>query len=341
MAAETWLITGGLGFIGVNLIERILDRPGFSEECGLKPGLLDRLTIRVLDSGVTAVTENLSSRLESRLEVLRGDIRDPACVERALEGVTRVIHLAAHAGVLPSTENPRYDFEVNSLGTFNLLDGARSRGISSFVFASSGAVVGKIVPPIRTSDALRPLSPYGASKAAGEAMIHAFRESYGLNATALRFGNIFGPKSQAKGSVVPLFIRKALIGEDLEVFGDGEQKRDFLYVGDLCEAIVRAVTQDQLKEPVYQLARGEGLSVNELLVHLKTALSAIPLPMPRVHYRSARPAEVLLSFYDLSASRRDLNWVARVSFEQGILETLNWYHSQESRRLKKGLERSL
>jgi len=156
-------------------------------------------------------------------------------------------------------------------------------------------------------------------------MIHAFRAAYGLNCAALRFGNIYGPKSQAKGSVVPLFIRKAIAGENLEVFGDGAQKRDFLFVGDLCEAITRAVVRESLPDPVYQLARGEGVSLAELLDHLRTSLKARGRSMPEVRYSPARAGEVASSFYDLELTVRDLDWRARSTFRDGVQNTLDWY----------------
>ncbi len=323
LSNERWLITGGLGFIGSNLIDHVMAKSQRLPWSGLK--------IRVLDNCVTSHMKEPSPYWSSdQVELIKGDIRDEEIVHHSMEGIDRVVHLAAHAGVLPSVQDPKYDFSVNAIGTFNVLNSARVHGVRSIVFASSGATVGTVSPPIQPRTPLQPLSPYGASKACGEVLIHAFRESYGMNVSALRFGNIFGPKSTLKGSVIPLFIRKSLLQETLEIFGDGDQKRDFLYVEDLCEAILSAVLCPRLKEPVYQLAQGRGISLNELIVALEVALRQFDLPMPEVIRRPARPAEILASFYDLTLTKRDLQWEARHTMVEGIVKTLQWYLLQDA-----------
>jgi len=191
------LITGGCGFVGVNLIAYF--REHTSEH------------IVVLDNLVTGRAELLS---EFDVEFVEGDIRDAAVVDRLMSRVDGVIHLAADTRVIPSIENPDFNFDVNVQGTYNLLTYARNRNVERFVFASTGgAIVGDVTPPVREDIVPRPISPYGASKLCGEGYCSAFAGSYGMKTVSLRFSNVYGPRSFHKGSVVALFYKQILKDE--------------------------------------------------------------------------------------------------------------------------------
>ncbi len=210
-------MTGGCGFIGVNLARQLV-------AAGYVPVAYDNLSTGRLEDGHAA----------GYAEIIEADILDADTLAAAARGVYGVVHLAAQTGVVASVEDPRADLEVNVGGTLNALLAARDGGASAFVFASSGAPLGSVDPPGHEGLAPRPLSPYGASKLAGEGLCSAFAGSYGLAANALRFTNVYGPYSYHKGSVVAAFMKRIMDGEPLVVYGDGSQTRDFLYVDDLC-----------------------------------------------------------------------------------------------------------
>ena len=162
---------------------------------------------------------------------LSGDLRDRDDVRGALEGQDAVVHLAADTRVMDSIENPAHNFENNVIGTFNLLELARELGVSRIVAASTGgAIVGDVPPPVHERMAAQPTSPYGASKLMLEGYLSAYSAAFGIRGCALRFSNIYGPRSFHKGSVVAHFYKQLLSGEPLVVYGDGGQARDFLYV---------------------------------------------------------------------------------------------------------------
>ncbi len=197
------LVTGGCGFIGANLVPRLLARGA---------------EVRVLDDRSNSAPDPLPDGVE----LVAGDVRDPDAVARAAAGADAVIHLAAAGNVVESVADPIPNFDINARGTLTVLQGARDAGAGRFVFASTGgALIGDAPPPVDESSVPRPISPYGASKLAGEGYCHAFRGSYGLPTIALRFANVYGPRSAHKRGAVTRFIAGALRGEPLVIYGDG------------------------------------------------------------------------------------------------------------------------
>ena len=227
-----WLITGGAGFIGTNLISYLLKQ---KEEINIR--VLDNLSVGSLEDLARICTFKEINRNDilsagnkfsnTEVELLTGDIKDPNTCIDAARGMETIVHLAANTGVAPSVSDPRADMEANVIGTFNMLEAAKENKSRAFIFASSGAPVGEVEPPIHEELAPHPVSPYGASKLAGEAYCSAYKRSFGLNSVILRFGNVFGPRSKNKSSVVAKFIQQSLKGEALEIYGDGTQTRDF------------------------------------------------------------------------------------------------------------------
>jgi UDP-glucose 4-epimerase len=322
-----WLITGGCGFIGSNLIQRLL-----------KDGTAS--SIRVLDDlsvGRITSIENFSP-----VEILRAprEMSDRAVIELVqtsitgnvsdwVEGAEVVVHLAANTGVQPSIESPRLDMEKNVVGTLNMLEAARRANVESFIFASSGAPTGNVEPPIHEEVPCHPMSPYGASKLAGEGYCSAYFWSYGLRTVALRFSNVYGPRSTHKGSLVALFLRQAYLGQPWTINGDGAQTRDFIYVDDLVRAIVASASFEGGGE-IFQIATGRETSVREIADLLADGLSRNV--GVRAQYQSGPPlkGDMKRNFASISKAQRLLGWEPTVSLDEGIAQTIRWYDQQNT-----------
>ena len=319
----SFLVTGGCGFIGQTLVGQLLrDGANF---------------VRIVDDLSAGRPENLPQTAEIEyaepsdfglpvkpVQLLVGDIRDAALAEAACRGVDVIIHLAANTGVAPSVADPRTDCTANVIGTLNYLEGARHAGVKRFVFASSGATIGDCVPPIHEQLPARPVSPYGASKLAGEAYCSAYAHSFGIATVALRFGNVYGPGSEHKESVVAKFIRRALAGQPLQIYGDGAQTRDFVFVDDLVRAITRAAEAQNVGGEVFQIATARETTVGELAELLADAIVAEGYPRPRIEHVDRRVGDVLRNFADTSKAQARLEWAARTSLHEGLRSTVRW-----------------
>lgn len=304
-----YLVTGGAGFIGVNLIRVLAPLARW---------------VRVLDNLSAGRREDLEGL---PVELLVGDIRDPDTVDRAMQEVEVVVHLAAHTGVVPSVADPNLDFSVNVAGTLNLLQAAVRHRVSRFIFASTGgAIVGEATPPVHEDLPPRPLSPYGAGKLAGEGYCSAFWGSYGLKTIPLRFSNIYGPFSYHKGSVIAKFFRQILAQEELTIFGDGEQTRDFLYVKDLCEAILAAIRNEVPFGRPLQLGTGRETSINTLVELLRHTVGA--RNFPPVRQAPPRTGEVRRNFVSITKASRYLGFVPKTDLSEGLRLTWEWFRKQ-------------
>lgn len=327
-----WLITGGCGFIGTNLIRYLRDRRSES--------------IRVFDDLSVGRPEDLSAVAPIReaapahdafpppdgaVELVVGDIADADALSAAARAADVIVHLAANTGVLPSIEDPRRDCDANVLGTLNALEAARRQGVGAFVFASSGAVLGAQSPPIDENKVPKPLSPYGASKLAGEGYCSVYAACYGVRTAALRFGNVYGPGSAAKGSVVAKFIKQALAGETLVIYGDGAQTRDFIYIEDLVDAVFRAATRGGSGGEVFQIATNRETTVNEIAELLSSLVHEATGREIEIEYAAARAGEVLRNYADVSKAERMLGWRPTRSLRDGLRETVRWYVEERRR----------
>jgi UDP-glucose 4-epimerase len=265
------------------------------------------------------------------VELIVGDILDDELACRAVEGADAIVHLAANAGVPYSVENPRYDCENNVLGTFNYLEAARKKGVDRFVFASSAAPIGDCEPPIHEEIACHPKSPYGASKLAGEGYCSAYHGSFGLKTVALRFGNVYGPLSDHKSSVVAKFIRRAMKGKTLKIYGDGQQTRDFIHTDDLTRAIVLAATQPNVGGEVFQIATNSETTVNELARRLVPILRKEGgLEDVTVVHTDPRKGDIRRNYSDTSKAEEMLDWRAAVELDDGLRRTTRWFLRQET-----------
>lgn len=266
----------------------------------------------------------------SRIELTVGDIRDAKLAQQVVAGVDVVVHLAANTGIGLSISDPRLDCETNIIGTINYLEACRHAGIAKFVFASSGASIGECEPPIHEERVAHPISPYGASKLAGEAYSLAYKGSFGIETVALRFGNCYGPLSSHKNSVVAKFIREAMAGQGWEIYGDGRQTRDFIFVEDIAQAIFLAAMTEAIGGQVFQIASNSETTVLQLAETLQSVLQAYGVSTRGIRHGAARVGDVKRNYSDTSKARRMLGWKAQTGLEQGLDRTVKWFLSLAS-----------
>lgn len=303
------LVTGGCGFIGTNLGRALAERAW------------DLVAFDDLSAG----DEGAALRAGYR-EVIRGDVRDEAALRAAAAGADYVVHLAAHTSVIESIDDPRNDIEINVLGTLNALLAARDCGARSFVFASSNAPLGEAEAPSHEGRVPRPISPYGASKLAGEALCSAFSGAYGLPTTALRFSNAYGPHSAHKGSVVAKFLKSALAGGRLVIYGDGAQTRDFVFVDDLSAGIVLAL-EARLNGELFHLGSGVETTIEQLARQIG---ALFPDRSIEIRYEPARAGEIRRNYSDVGKARRMLGFEPRTSLADGLRATSDWFAAESS-----------
>jgi UDP-glucose 4-epimerase len=289
------LVTGGAGFIGSHLVEALL-REGYS--------------VAVLDDLSTGRMENLAD-VDGRIAFYRESIL-AANLRHVLQDVEVVFHLAAQVNVRRSVEQPAHDLKVNALGTLNLLE--QARGVERFIYASSGgAVYGEPqYLPVDEEHPTEPISPYGASKLAGEKYVQLYGYNYGIKYGILRYANVYGERQDARGEagVIAIFLERLRRGEPLEVFGTGEQTRDYIYVGDVVRATLRALE----REGVFNVGTGIETSVNQL-VEIIAGVTGIT---PEVKHLPPRSGEVHRICLNTSRAEEELGFKAEVELREGI-----------------------
>jgi nucleoside-diphosphate-sugar epimerase len=311
---DSYLVTGGAGFIGSHIVELLVGRGA---------------RVRVLDNFLTGKRENLVPFLGA-IEIVEGDVRDLAACRKAAAGVDSVLHQAALVSARRSVEDPILADAVNVGGTLNMLVAARDAGAQSFVLASSSAVYGDTPGlPQREGKEGVPLSPYAAGKTACESYCRVFSALYGLRTAALRYFNVFGPRqdwSSDYAAVVPRFIAKMIRGEAPAIYGDGEQSRDFIYVGDVAEANLLAAAAPGLRGEALNVARGSGMTVNAIAAMINAVLGTRIVPVHEV----GRLGDIRQSAADVSAAAAKLGFRPAVPFEEGLERTIRWHRERRS-----------
>jgi UDP-glucose 4-epimerase len=322
---SNWLITGGCGFIGTSMIKKLIE---LNPEVNIR--VLDNLSVGTR-ADLTEVNAFKEVKLQditdspSGIELVVGDIRNEKTCLDALVGVDVILHLAANTGVPNSVANPRLDMECNVVGTFNMLEAARHNDIKRFIFASSGAPAGEIEPPIHEELPAHPVSPYGSSKLAGEGYCSSYFKTFGIDTVALRFGNVYGPGSAKKSSVVAKFIKQAMSGETLAIYGNGKQTRDFIYIDDLLEAIRLAATQQNIGGEVFQIATNKETTMLEMVETLLPLLSKEGFDNISVSYEEKRKGDVLRNYSDTSKAAEILGWKVATALPKGLSSTVKWF----------------
>lgn len=307
-----YLVTGGAGFIGSHLVERLL---GQGQE------------VRVLDNLDTGRKDNLTNYLKG-IDFRKGDIRDGKAVEKAVKGADYVLHIAAQRSVPRSIDDPLSSDEVNVHGTLNVLWRAKEAGVRRVVYASSSSVYGNSqAMPLKEGYTPAPLSPYAVSKLVGEYYCKVFHKIYGLETVSLRYFNVFGPRQDPHSqyaAVVPLFIEAGLDGGQVEVHWDGLQSRDFTYIENTVNATLLAATVPGVAGEVFNVGCGREHSVMDLL---KTIERIIGRSINYVR-AEARKGDVRRTLADVSLAERLLGYKVSVGFEEGLERTTEWFRNQ-------------
>jgi UDP-N-acetylglucosamine/UDP-N-acetyl-alpha-D-glucosaminouronate 4-epimerase len=307
----TYLVTGGAGFIGSNIVDELVQR---------------RETVRVVDNLATGHIENLAPE-KQEIAWHESDIRNLESIRPDFQGVDYVIHLAAIPSVPRSVADPLTSNAVNIDGTLNVLIAARDAGVKRVIFAASSAAYGDhpALPRVESQEP-RPLSPYALTKLAGEYYCRIFSQVYGLETVALRYFNIFGPRQSPDSpysGVLSLFISAYMNGETPTIFGDGEQSRDFTFVENTVDATLRACSAPEAVGRVINVGTGERHTLNETI----GILNRIFGKQVTARYDAARTGDVQHSHADISLARNLLGYEPKVRFEEGLKKTVAWFRS--------------
>ncbi|NMC44816.1 MAG: SDR family oxidoreductase [candidate division Zixibacteria bacterium] len=304
-----YLITGSAGFIGSNIALELIKR---GEQ------------VRILDNFSTGRRENLEP-LRGQVDLIEGDIRDFWTVAETMAGIDYVLHQAALPSVVRSVKNPLTSNAVNIDGTLNVLEAARQAGVKRVVCASSSSVYGEspTLPKVETMK-LDPLSPYAVTKLTCEGYCRVYHRLYGLETVALRYFNIFGPHQDPNSqysAVIPRFVKAILMGRQPVIYGDGEQSRDFTFIGNAVSANLKACTAPNAPGKVFNIACGDRFTLNQTLEFIQQILGRTTT----ARYVDPRPGDIRHSLADISAAKADLGYTVDFDFKSGLKETVTWF----------------
>ena len=305
MSKNKVLVTGGLGFVGSNLIP-ILEQNGYQ--------------VNVLDNLSSGSYSNLK---DSNANIIHGDIRNKNDLSKAIYDCSTVIHLAALGSVTESILSPEENFEINVMGTFNVLNESRLSSVSNLIFSSTGgALMGDTEPPVNELSLPSPISPYGSGKLCGESYCSSFSKVYKMNITALRFANVIGPISWHKKGAVTTFMKEILSKNALKIYGDGSATRDFLYVNDLCNGILLTLKSRLKGYNTLHLSSGHEVAINKLAHEIINSSGVNNVP---IKYFDKRVGEVERNFADYSLAKKLIGYQPKTSFESAIKKTWDWF----------------
>lgn len=314
LSGHSFLVTGGSGFIGSNLVEYLLK--------------FNAGKVRVLDNLLTSSVNNIKPFMHlPNFEFIEGDIRDTETCRKACEGITHISHQAALGSVPRSVKDPQATHSINSTGFLNMLVAARDANVKRFVYASSSSVYGDhpVLPKIEEQTG-NPLSPYAVSKKTNELYASVFAPTYKMEIIGLRYFNVFGPNQSPEGAyaaVIPLFMQAVLDHHSPFIDGDGEQTRDFTFVENAVQANVKAMltsNQDALNQ-IYNVAVGESASINELFRQIAALKNSDLQPI----HRETRAGDIRNSLADISKAQTLLNYNPTIRLREGLTQTFEWF----------------
>ncbi len=305
------LVTGGAGFIGSHIVDRLLKK-GFE--------------VTVVDNLSTGQRENITQHKDKKdFHFIKGDIQDKALVKKVVENVDAVFHEAARVSVPKSVENPLLTNEVNVSGTMNLLEACRNSDLKRFIHASSSSIYGETETlPKHERQMPQPISPYAVSKLAAENYVKIYHRVYGLNTVCLRYFNVYGPRQiySAYSGVIPIFINRLLNNEPPIIYGDGKQTRDFTFVQDIVEANMLALTKETAVGEIFNIATGTRTTINQLATMLQQIMNKTNL---KPEYTDPRPGDIKHSYADITKAKKLLQYEPRIFIKDGLTRLVEWY----------------
>lgn len=319
-----WLITGGCGFIGLNLIKHLVN-----------DGTHEILILDNMSVGKSKDIVYLLSQISighSSVQVIEGDIESAIALDFYMRDIDYVVHLAAISGVRPSVDNPKASYYTNVEGTFNLLMAAKKYKVKKFIFASSGAGVGDHKPPIHEDLPSRPISPYGATKVCGEALCTSFFHSYGLETISLRFSNVYGPYSHRKESLVAKLTNRILNDEIFNIYGDGKQTRDFIHVDDLVAAIIACTYKNDIGGEIFQLCTSIETPINKVIIDIIDIINELGYNTDsKISIVKEKVGDLRTNYADNSKIYHRIGWTPSINLKEGLRSTVEWlidYHKK-------------
>jgi len=311
---KKYLVTGGAGFIGSNIVERLLK---------MGEGVV------VLDNLSTGRKENIKDFLKNpNFEFIQGDLRNQKDIEKAIEGADFILHQAAIPSVTRSILDPKSTFEANAIGTLNLLICAKKYKVKKIVYASSSSIYGPGPVPKKEEMIPNPISPYALSKFTGERLCQVFSKIYKIPTICLRYFNVFGPRQNPHSeyaAVIPKFIFAFFKNERPIIYGDGRQTRDFTFVENVIEANLIATKSQFNSGEVFNIACSKQTSLLELIDILNRIFPKNIKPI----FRTGRPGDIKYSFADNKKAKKGLRWQPKISLEEGLIKTIDWFKKNE------------
>ncbi len=313
---STILVTGGAGFIGSHLCERLLSD-------GVKVICLDNFDTFYDPNIKIKNTETLTKKFPHLFELVTGDIRNPEQLKGVFQKnkVDFVVHLAARAGVRPSIADPLLYQDVNIRGTIVLLEACKERGVKNFVFASSSSVYGENqrVPFTEKDLDIQPISPYGATKRAGELLCYSYHHLYGMNTACLRIFTAYGPRQRPE-MAIHKFTRFIDQGEKIPIYGDGSSRRDYTYIDDLIDGILGVIRHHKGFE-IYNLGESQTTSLKELIRLIEETFGK----KANFEMLEFQPGDVSVTYADITKAKRMLKYQPKVKMKEGIQRFVEWY----------------
>jgi len=310
-----YLVTGGAGFIGSHIVEYLYH---------------NSKRVRIIDNFSTGKWENIEKFKSATVEIIKADITNKQHLKKIMKDVDVIFHLAAIPSVTKSIKNPLATYKTNVLGTLNILLAAKESGVKRLIFSSSSSIYGNIhALPVKEETEKNPISPYGASKLAGEHLCGVFHKIYGMEITCLRYFNVYGPRQNPKSqyaAVIPNFIHKMLNDKKPIIYGDGTQTRDFTYVYNVVKANMLASTSVKAIGKPFNIASSKPQCINEVVallnIILDTSLAA--------RYANERPGDIKHSYADITQAKELLGFECEINFETGLKKTVEHFLKNKS-----------
>ncbi len=304
-----YLVTGGAGFIGSNVVHKLIEL---------------NHDVWVLDNFLTGKRENIADVLD-QITLIEGDLRDLPTVTRVCKNIDYVLHIGALPSVPRSVADPILTHDINITGTLNVLEAARQQNVKRVVFSSSSSVYGNTPTLPKHEDMpVNPLSPYATHKVSGEFYCRIYNDIYNLETVCLRYFNVFGPRQNPNSqyaAVIPKFISAFQTGRQLTIYGDGEQSRDFTYIENVVSANIVAATAPNAAGEIINIACGHRITINELAYKIGEILGKDVKPQ----YESSRSGDVKHSLADISKAEKLLNYSSLVDIDSGLQKTIEWF----------------